>query len=122
MNDIAETIDTEKNRLKRIGIPYLYVRYTEGIPVAILEPNVFSGIVNRRNNGDQLTGYFICEDNGKWSVSFIDLEGRHMYRDKLTECKAYRWLLGYPIGTAPRYSKYKGQPPYRVRRPRKKRL
>ena len=116
MNDATESISKEKRRLKRLKIPYVSVRYTNGIVIATLSPEIFSRIVSRRENGDPVKGYFLSENEGKWSASFIDHDGRHKHKDKLTECRALRWILGYPIGRPKRNYRYAGQRPYTRRR------
>lgn len=117
--DVSSLINTERKRLNYIGIPYIHIHVIEGIPIAILSSEEFSKIVERRNNGDQLPGHFITQSDKGWSASYIDKEGRHHSHDKLTECRAYRWILGYPIGHAKKKSRYKGGP---TCKPRKKTL
>ena len=50
---------------------------------------------------------------GRWSASVIDGDGNHHYRDMLTESKAYRMVLGYPIGKNKLHTRYAGQIPKR---------
>lgn len=116
MNDVAESISKEKRRLKRLKIPYLCVRYANGIIIVKLSPEIFNQIVSRRENGDPVKGYFLSENDGKWSASFIDRDGRHKHKDKLTECRAFRWILGFPIERPKRNYRYAGQRPYTRRR------
>lgn len=121
MNPIeVELLSKESARMNTLGIPYKHIMISDGKPVVIVPHDVMSVIINERDNGKKLPGLFVSENNSKWTASRI-MHGKHEHRSGLTECKAFRWTLGYPIGETQRKWRYAGQTPYTNTRKKKKR-
>lgn len=114
----SDIVGKESARLKHLGIEYEHIQSADGMPVVTVNTSVMSRIVSSRDSGDLIKGRFVCQTGtGHWSASFIDSNGEHSFRDDLSECLAYRFVLGYRIGRMRQLSRYKGQaPPLRHRR------
>lgn len=115
----VELLSKESARLTALGIPYTHIRITDGKPVVIVPRDVMAVIINERDGGKHFPGLFLSEDGNKWTASRV-IHGVHEHRSGLTECRAFRWTLGYPIGSTKRRSRYAGQTPYRNSRKKTK--
>lgn len=100
----------EKGRLDALGIGYDYVMCLDGKPVAIVDPVTMAEV---RQAG--IDGRFVSSNQKGWDAFRSD-DGNADYIDRLTECRAFRWVLGYEIGKKPMDCKYSGQPAFRRRR------
>lgn len=119
--DDSDVIYQESLRLNDLGIPYDHIHCSDGKPVVTVDRDTMLSIISMRNRGEVFDGNFISCKGSEWSASFIDQTGKHQVRSGLTECKAYRWVLGYPVGHYTRHSRYAGQTEYtRTRKQRKK--
>ena len=115
----VELLSRESERMTALGIPYKHIRISDGKPIVIVPHEVMNVIISERDGGKRLPGLFISENGCKWTASRIT-KGKHEHRSGLSECLAYRWSLGYPIGTSERRSRYAGQTPYRHSRKKTK--
>lgn len=115
----VELLSRESERLTALGIPFKHIRISDGRPVVIVPPEVMNVIICERDGGKKIPGLFISENGCKWTASRL-IHGKHEHRSGLTECLAYRWTLGYPIGETERRSRYAGQTPYRNSRKKTK--
>lgn len=116
----CELLSEESARLNTLGIPYKHIMISDGKPIVIVPHDVMSVIISERDTGKKLPGLFVSENGCKWTASRI-VHGKHEHRSGLTECKAFRWTLGYPIGESERRSRYAGQTPYTRSRKKKRR-
>lgn len=120
MTNEVDIMSKEIARLQSMGIPYKYVNISDGQPVVIVNPDVMDMIIAHRDHGVKIQGLFVCDDGKHWTASRLR-RGVHEHRSDLTECLAFRWALGYPIGTTDRRSRYAGQTPYkRSKKPKKR--
>lgn len=114
-------ISTESSRLAMMNLPYRHINVLDNKPVVLVDGDMMDRIVGIRDSGVKLNGLFVSsDDKGRWSASYVDDDGIHHHRSGLTECKAYRWVLGYPIGRKPLNSHYSGSKPFRKHRSTKK--
>lgn len=117
MSDKSEIVVDESMRLDRLGIPYLFINSYEGMAVTVLDSRTMKSIVHKRETGTMISGRFVSMmEPGRWAASFVDADGIHHHRDMLTESKAYRMVLGYPIGRKNYHTRYAGQCPVRKQR------
>lgn len=115
----VELLSRESERMATLGIPYRHIRISDGRAIVIVPSDVMSVIIAERDGGKNIPGLFIAENGCKWTASRM-AHGKHEHRSGLTECLAYRWTLGYPIGPTQRRSRYAGQTPYRNSRKKTK--
>ena len=116
----SQVIIKESSRLDSMGIPYDHIHCSEGKPVVTVTKDVLQSIISMRDQGEHIPGLFISYDGKEWIASKIDESGNLLHRSGLTECKAYRWVLGYPIGHRDRNSHYAGGPIYRTKRKKRR--
>ena len=115
----VELLSRESERMNTLGIPYKHINISDGKAIVIVPSDVMNVIISERDGGKTLPGLFISENGKHWTASRM-VRGKHEHRSGLSECLAYRWTLGYPIGTAQRRSRYAGQTPYRNTRKKTK--
>ena len=115
----SEIVTHESSRLNSLGIPYQFIHVSDGKPVVIVDKMTMNHIITARKSGTDLEGLFICNLGEKqWAASAI-LNGQHVFSKNLTECKAYRTVLGYSVGHYTRNTRYIGQDPV-FRKPKRK--
>lgn len=112
----SQIVFDETSRLESLGIPFEHVHCSDGKAVVTVSPDILSSIMRKRDQGDSIPGLFISYNGHEWLASMIDESGQAHHRSGLTECKAYRWVLGYPIGHCSRDSYFVGGPIFRKRR------
>lgn len=116
MNSMEQqVISEESSRLDSLGIPYDHIHCSDGKPVVTVNVDVLKSIIHQRDQGEKIKGLFICFNGEEWLASKMDDSGAS-HRSGLTECKAYRWVLGYPIGHYSRNSYYIGGPEFKTHR------
>ena len=114
-------IDSESKRLEMMNLPFMHINVLDRKPVVLVDDDMMDRIIGIRDSGVQLRGLFVSMNkNGTWSASYLDHDGIHHHRSDMTECRAYRWVLGYPIGRKPLTSKYSGGTPFKTHRSSKK--
>ena len=119
MNPIeSQVISEESTRLESMGIPYDHIHCSDGRPVVTVSEDVLRTIMSLRDQGQPITGLFISYNGKEWLASKMDESGEVHHKKGLTECKAYRWVLGYPIGHYVRTSYYIGGPQFKTTRKR----
>ena len=117
----TKIIDMESSRLESLGIPYDHIHCSDGKPIVTVDQETMKSIIAMRDDGQTVSGLFISHTGKDWMASMTDKSGNPQHMSGLTECKAYRWVLGYPIGHSARHSRYLGQPCYkRSRKTRRK--
>ena len=120
MNSIeSQVIIKESSRLESLGIPYDHIHCSEGKAIVTVKRDVMNSIISMRDQGKIIKGSFIAFNGNEWVASVMDDSGKHRHRSGLTECRAYRWVLGYPVGRKDRHFRYSGQPNYRNSRRKK---
>lgn len=105
-----QIILNEKERLDALGIGYDYVMCLDGKPVAIVDPITMADV-----RGTDVEGRFVSAGIKGWNA-LRSIDGSTAYMEKLTECRAFRYALGYEIGKKPMDCKYSGQPAFKRRR------
>ena len=115
----SKVIMQESERLESLGIRYDHIHCSDGKAVVTVDLDTIRDIIEKRDQGETISGLFISNIGHDWVASKVDESGNHTCRGGLTECKAYRWVLGYPVGTKERRSRYAGQPDYRNQRKKK---
>ena len=103
----SEIVTDESMRLDALGIPYLFINCYDGVAVTVLDSKTMRTIIAKRNQGTLVSGRFVAQmESGTWTASYIDRNGIHRYFDSVTEMKAYRIVLDYPVGHQKRYGRY----------------
>ena len=109
-------INDESARLEMMNLPYLHINVLDRKPVVLVDVPMMERIISIRDSGVQLKGLFVSlDENGNWSASYLDHDGVHHYKTGLTECRAYRFALGYPVGRKTLGSRFSGSKPYKLR-------
>ena len=116
----SKVITEESMRLDSLGIPYDHIHCSEGKPVVTVKEDTLRNIMSMRDQGQNITGLFISYNGKEWLASILDDSGSVQHRSGLTECKAYRWVLGYPIGHYVRDSYFVGGPAFKTHRKKRK--
>lgn len=120
LSSTSEIIAREEARLRRVGIEWLYIHVTDGVPVIIVNEATMKDLISEREQGQIFRGRFVSHNEGMdWTASYVDESDVHHYREDLTERLAYRFVLGYKIGRTPQTRRYVGGRQYRHRIDRK---
>ena len=90
-----------------LGIGYDYVMCLDGKPVAIVDPLTMADVRNM-----DVDGRFVSSGIKGWNA-LRSTDGSTDYMEKLTECRAFRYVLGYEIGKKKMDCKYSGQPAFK---------
>lgn len=112
MSSMTEIVTAESRRLDELGIPYRFIHSCEGSPIVIVDGSTMNRVVE-----SGISGQFVCHvDKDRWSAYYTDVEGKPCYRDFLTESRAYKMVLGYPVGRKPTCTRYAYQIPIKQRK------
>lgn len=108
MSNDTEIKRETMERMTTSGVPYEYVHMTEGRPVVIVSPETLADLMWRHG----VDGRFVARDvKGKWSYAVIEDGAQVDSQHGLSECCAYRGVLGYAVGRARMEGRYKGYYP-----------
>jgi len=106
--DIKQSlIESSRSYLKEKNIPYRYITIRRGIPVVILDEEVFYQLIDRNLEGDSIQGCFLTQGEQGWSAyKRNDTESRYQLKENLTEYQASCWITDMEYGRKPKLTRY----------------
>lgn len=108
MSSESEIKRMEMERMTTNGIPFEFVHMTEGKPVVIVPYETLCDLSWVR----RIPGLFVARDaKGKWAYAVVGEDGLIDSNRGMSECCAYRGVLGYAVGRSRMEGRYKGYYP-----------
>ena len=100
-------IEDTKAYLTENRIPYRFITIRDGLPVTIVDYEIFNRILNGDRNGGKVIGRFIAQHQTGWSgYCCEDGMARFNIREKMTEYQATCFVIGQEFGRKPKTSRF----------------